>query len=101
MAGGSTSVDEMVASTQRGLLLTRFWYVRPVDPMTALFTGLTRDGCFLIENGKVTQAGEELPLERDAREDAPQHRGHGPHPPRHHQRAGHRFGPGVPVAQSH
>jgi predicted Zn-dependent protease len=55
MAGGSTSVEEMVASTQRGLLLTRFWYVRPVDPMTALFTGLTRDGCFLIENGKVTR----------------------------------------------
>jgi predicted Zn-dependent protease len=55
MTGGTTSVDEMVASTQRGLLLTRFWYVRPVDPMTALFTGLTRDGCFLIENGKVTR----------------------------------------------
>jgi predicted Zn-dependent protease len=55
MTGGSTSIDEMVASTQRGLLLTRFWYVRPVDPMTALYTGLTRDGCFLIENGKVTR----------------------------------------------
>jgi predicted Zn-dependent protease len=55
MSGGTTSIDEMVASTQRGLLLTRFWYVRPVDPMTALFTGLTRDGCFLIENGKVTR----------------------------------------------
>ncbi|MGO9063112.1 MAG: TldD/PmbA family protein [Myxococcaceae bacterium] len=55
MTGGTTSVDEMVASTQRGLLLTRFWYVRPVDPQTALFTGLTRDGCFLIENGKVTR----------------------------------------------
>jgi predicted Zn-dependent protease len=55
MTGGTTSVDEMVASTQRGLLLTRFWYVRPVDPMTALYTGLTRDGCFLIENGKVTR----------------------------------------------
>jgi predicted Zn-dependent protease len=55
MTGGTTSMDEMVSSTQRGLLLTRFWYVRPVDPMTALFTGLTRDGCFLIENGKVTR----------------------------------------------
>jgi predicted Zn-dependent protease len=55
MSGGTTSIDEMVASTARGLLLTRFWYVRPVDPMTALFTGLTRDGCFLIENGKVTR----------------------------------------------
>ncbi|MGO9830491.1 MAG: TldD/PmbA family protein [Myxococcaceae bacterium] len=55
MVGGTTSIDEMVASTQRGLLLTRFWYVRPVDPQTALYTGLTRDGCFLIENGKVTR----------------------------------------------
>ena len=55
MTGGSASIDEMVASTQRGLLLTRFWYVRPVDPMTALYTGLTRDGCFLVENGKVTR----------------------------------------------
>jgi predicted Zn-dependent protease len=55
MSGGKTSIDEMVASTQRGLLVTRFWYVRPVDPQTALFTGLTRDGCFLVENGKVTR----------------------------------------------
>ncbi len=55
MAGGTTSIDEMVASTKRGLLLTRFWYVRPVDPQTALYTGLTRDGCFLIEGGKVTR----------------------------------------------
>ena len=55
MSGGKTSLDEMVASTQRGLLVTRFWYVRPVDPQTALYTGLTRDGCFLVENGKVTR----------------------------------------------
>ena len=55
MVGGTTSTDEMVASTRRGLLLTRFWYVRPVDPQTALYTGLTRDGCFLIEDGKVTR----------------------------------------------
>jgi predicted Zn-dependent protease len=55
MSGGKTSIDEMVASTARGLLVTRFWYVRPVDPQTALYTGLTRDGCFLVENGKVTR----------------------------------------------
>jgi len=55
MTGGTASIDEMVASTPRGLLLTRFWYVRPVDPQTALYTGLTRDGCFLIEGGKVTR----------------------------------------------
>jgi predicted Zn-dependent protease len=55
MDGGTTSVDDMVASTRRGLLATRFWYVRPLDPQTCLFTGLTRDGLFLIENGKVTR----------------------------------------------
>lgn len=55
MDGGKASIDEMVASTQRGLLVTRFWYIRSVDPQTFLLTGLTRDGLFLIENGKVTK----------------------------------------------
>jgi predicted Zn-dependent protease len=55
MDGGTATIDEMVASTKRGLLLNRIWYVRPVDPQTALFTGLTRDGLFLIEDGKVTK----------------------------------------------
>jgi len=55
MEGGKATIDEMVASTKRGLLLNRVWYVRPVDPQTALFTGLTRDGLFLIEDGKVTK----------------------------------------------
>lgn len=54
MEGGNASIDEMIASTERGLLLTRFWYIRGVDPRTILFTGLTRDGTFLIENGRVT-----------------------------------------------
>jgi predicted Zn-dependent protease len=54
MEGGEASIDEMIASTERGLLLTRFWYIRGVDPRTILFTGLTRDGTFLIENGRVT-----------------------------------------------
>lgn len=56
MLGGNTSTDEMIASTPRGLLVTRLWYLREVDPRTALYTGLTRDGVFLIENGKVKQA---------------------------------------------
>jgi len=60
MNGGTTSVEEMIASTERGLLVTRFWYIRPVDPRTILFTGLTRDGTFLIENGKVTRAVKNL-----------------------------------------
>ena len=56
MSGGSTPMDEMIASTSRGILVTRFWYIRPVDPRTILYTGLTRDGTFLIEKGKITRA---------------------------------------------
>jgi len=52
-AGGDTSVDEMVASTERGILVTRLWYIREVDPYEKVLTGMTRDGTFLIENGKV------------------------------------------------
>ena len=46
-------VEEMIKATERGLLVSRFWYIRGVDPRTALFTGLTRDGVWLIENGKI------------------------------------------------
>jgi len=60
MSGGDQSVEEMIASTQRGILVTRFWYIRPVDPRTILYTGLTRDGTFLIENGKITRAVKNL-----------------------------------------
>jgi len=56
MIGGTTSTDEMIKSTQRGILVTRLWYLRQVDPRTILFTGLTRDGTFLIENGRITKA---------------------------------------------
>jgi predicted Zn-dependent protease len=56
MAGGDTSVERMIASTPRGVLVTRLWYLREVDPRTILYTGLTRDGTFLIEDGKVTRA---------------------------------------------
>jgi predicted Zn-dependent protease len=55
MEGGDASVEQMVASTERGLLVTRFWYMRPVDQRTILYTGLTRDGTFLVENGRVTR----------------------------------------------
>ena len=55
MVGGTKSVDELVAGTQRGILVTRFWYIRFLDQRTVLVTGLTRDGTFLIENGKVTR----------------------------------------------
>lgn len=46
----------MIAATERGLLLTTLWYIRVVDPTTLLFTGLTRDGVYLIEDGRVTAA---------------------------------------------
>ncbi|MFJ6630573.1 metallopeptidase TldD-related protein [Streptomyces sp. NPDC091376] len=52
-AGGERSLEEMVASTGRGLLLTCLWYIREVDPATLLLTGLTRDGVYLVENGEV------------------------------------------------
>ena len=51
--GGTASTDEMVASTDRGLLLTCLWYIREVDPETLLLTGLTRDGVYLVEDGEV------------------------------------------------
>jgi predicted Zn-dependent protease len=44
----------MVASTDRGILVTRLWYIREVDPYEKIFTGMTRDGTFLIEGGRVT-----------------------------------------------
>jgi predicted Zn-dependent protease len=50
------STDELIAGTERGLLLTCLWYIRDVDPQTLLLTGLTRDGVFLVENGEVTGA---------------------------------------------
>jgi predicted Zn-dependent protease len=56
MTGGTTSLDDMIKSTQRGILVTRLWYLREVDPRTILYTGLTRDGTFLIENGKISKA---------------------------------------------
>jgi predicted Zn-dependent protease len=53
MEGGSASLEEMIKGTERGILVTRLWYIRSVDPQTLLFTGLTRDGTFYIENGKI------------------------------------------------
>jgi PmbA protein len=47
------TVDQMIASTERGILVTRLWYIREVDPYEKIFTGMTRDGTFLVENGKV------------------------------------------------
>jgi predicted Zn-dependent protease len=54
MAGGSGSIDDLIADTPRGVLITSFFYIRFVDPRTLLLTGLTRDGVFWIENGKIS-----------------------------------------------
>jgi predicted Zn-dependent protease len=53
MAGGTTPIDDMIRQTRRGVLVTRFWYIRVVDPQKLLLTGLTRDGNFLIEDGRI------------------------------------------------
>jgi len=56
VSGGKTSIPEMIAGTDRGLLVTRLWYIREVDPYEKIMTGMTRDGLFLIEKGRVTQS---------------------------------------------
>ncbi|RSK42738.1 TldD/PmbA family protein [Hymenobacter perfusus] len=53
MEGGSQSTADLIKGTAKGILVTRLWYIRPVDPQTLLYTGLTRDGTFYIENGKI------------------------------------------------
>jgi len=55
LEGGTSTLDELIKGTERGVLVTRFWYIRPLDPQTILLTGLTRDGLFLIEKGEVTR----------------------------------------------
>ena len=53
MEGGDATIEDMIKSTERGILVSRLWYIRPVDPQTLLLTGLTRDGLFYIENGQI------------------------------------------------
>ncbi len=53
MEGGNSTLANMIKGTEKGILVTRFWYIRFVDPQTLLLTGLTRDGTFYIENGKI------------------------------------------------
>jgi len=56
MSGGTASTEELIRGTRRGVLVTRLWYIRTVDPQTLLYTGLTRDGTFFIEDGRITHA---------------------------------------------
>ena len=53
MAGTDQSLEDLIKSTEKGILVTRLWYIRSVDPQTVLLTGLTRDGTFYIENGEI------------------------------------------------
>ncbi|WP_106795061.1 TldD/PmbA family protein [Aquimarina sp. Aq78] len=53
MQGGDASLEDLIKNTKKGILVTRLWYIRNVDPQTLLYTGLTRDGTFYIENGKI------------------------------------------------
>lgn len=59
-SGGNKSVEEMIAGQERAVLLTRVWYIREVDPALKIVTGMTRDGCFLIEDGKIVSALKNL-----------------------------------------
>lgn len=56
LEGSETSLEDLIRSTDRALLVTRFWYIRSLDPQTILVTGLTRDGLFLVEGGEVRHA---------------------------------------------
>ncbi len=51
--GGEQTVEQMISGTERGILITRLWYIREVDPYQKVLTGMTRDGTFLVENGQV------------------------------------------------
>ena len=55
MSGADASLDDLIKSVKRGVLITRFWYIRPLNHRIISFTGLTRDGTFLIENGKIAR----------------------------------------------
>ncbi len=55
LEGGDATLEDLIASTRRGVLITRFWYIRALNPRTLSYTGLTRDGTFLIENGKISR----------------------------------------------
>lgn len=60
LEGGRSTREELISETERGLLISRFWYIRSVDPMQLLLTGMTRNGTFLIEDGRITGAVRNL-----------------------------------------
>lgn len=60
LAGGDATLEDMVKSTKKGILLSRVWYVRTVDPAKKILTGMTRDGTFMIENGDIAYGVKNL-----------------------------------------
>lgn len=60
MKGGKKSIDELIKSSKKAILVSRFWYTNPIDPMTVTLTGMTRDGTYLVENGKITKSLKNL-----------------------------------------
>jgi predicted Zn-dependent protease len=60
IVGNGATVADMVKSTEKGILLTRVWYVRQVDPARKIVTGMTRDGTFLVENGEISRGIKNL-----------------------------------------
>jgi len=67
-AGGDSSLEEMIRTTERGVLVTRLWYIREVDPFEKLLTGMTRDGTFYVENGAVRHAIRNLRFNQSLKE---------------------------------
>jgi predicted Zn-dependent protease len=56
LTGGAAPIEELIAGTERGILVTHFFYIRSLEPRTVLQTGLTRDGTFLVEKGRITRS---------------------------------------------
>ncbi len=98
-------LDEMVASTDRGILLTRLWYIREVDPYEKVLTGMTRDGSFLVENGRIVRRHPQFPLQPEYSRDAVERRADGSRRARRRRRvlrdgrSGHE-GPQLPLHRS-
>lgn len=67
-AGGSSALEEMIRTTERGVLVTRLWYIREVDPYEKILTGMTRDGTFYVEGGKIRHAVRNLRFNQSIKE---------------------------------
>ncbi len=84
--GGKSSVDEMVRSTERGILVTRLWYIREVDPYEKVLTGMTRDGTFFVQDGKRRRRHAKFPFQPEHPRNAFERRDDGPRRARRRRR---------------